>query len=197
MLSLRILCSALPPLLFGCAAARLPSPHESSANAAPCTVLVEEGLELKACVTTDPTGELAPATALLAAVRAQAEGPVPLRIGQRLYYVNAAGILRETLVFDNGPDYFEDGLARTVEHGKVGFMDGGLHVRIAPAWDFAFPFQDGFAVVCNGCRTEADGEHSRMVGGVWGYIDKAGRIKVPLAFTDATLPGVPSMSAAD
>jgi hypothetical protein len=160
-------------------------------------LLIEDGLDIKACIATDAAGHLAPAEALLTVVRAQAESPVPLRIGPRLYYVTAAGILRETLVFDNGPDYFEDGLARTVEHGKVGFMDGALQVRIAPAWDFAFPFQDGFAAVCDGCRTEADGEHSRVVGGVWGYIDKAGRIKVPLAFTDATLPGVPSMSAAD
>jgi hypothetical protein len=197
MLSPRSLCSTLAFLTCSCTAMRTPSLHESSANAVPCTLLVEEGTDIAACVAAGTAGNLAPAPALMAAVRAQAEDPVPLRIGQRLYYVSAAGVLRETLVFDNGPDYFEDGLARTVEHGKVGFMDRALQVRIPPAWDFAFPFQDGFAVVCDGCRFEADGEYSRMVGGQWGYIDQAGRLKVPLTFTDATLPGVPSPGAAD
>ena len=30
--------------------------------------------------------------------------------------------------------------------GKVGFMDRSLTVKIPPAWDFAFPFEDGKAL---------------------------------------------------
>jgi len=44
-------------------------------------------------------------------------------------------------------------------------------------YDFGWPFQDGVAEVCNGCRRgtpDADG-HTPMEGGEWFRIDRAGR----------------------
>lgn len=86
------------------------------------------------------------------------------------------------LTFDNGPDDFAEGLARTTRSGKIGFIDRQLSEVIAPSWDFAFPFEDGVAVVCQGCRPHpvGDGEHSEVRGGSWGTIDRSGAIVVPV-----------------
>src|SRR5690606_38550055 len=56
-------------------------------------------------------------------------------------YVDKSGrsILRPYF-FDNGPDYFEEGLARFVENGKVGFHDKALNIVIPAQYDFAYPF---------------------------------------------------------
>ena len=43
---------------------------------------------------------------------------------------------------DNGRT-FQDGLARHVENGKMGFHDEALKVVIPARYDFAFPFRDG------------------------------------------------------
>ena len=68
------------------------------------------------------------------------------------------------------------GLARTGVGGKVGFIDRKLRVVIPPRYDFAFPFNGGTAVVCNGCKETSDGgEHKSMVGGQWSIIDRHGR----------------------
>ena len=86
------------------------------------------------------------------------------------------------LPFDNGPDYFVEGLARTIRDGKVGFVDDRLELVVPRRWDFAFPFEKGLARVCSGCsieRDEAD-SHGSLSGGAWGMIDRAGRIVVPV-----------------
>ena len=96
-------------------------------------------------------------------------------------YINELGnILIRPYIYDNGPDYFNEGLARYVEDGKIGFFDEYGKVVIKAQWDFAYPFEDGKAAICNGCKITADNEHSSVTGGEWGYIDKAGKIIVPL-----------------
>ncbi len=94
--------------------------------------------------------------------------------------------LATILTFDNGPDYVVEGLIRYKASGKVGFVDERCTVRITASWDFAFPFSNGRAVVCNGCQSQSDGEHSVLVGGKWGYIDHAGKVVVPLEYDGAT-----------
>ena len=92
------------------------------------------------------------------------------------YYVTRDGRMARVLPFDNGADYFVGGLARTEVRGKVGFIDRKLRVVIPPRYDFAFPFNGGTAVVCNGCKETSDGgEHKSMVGGQWSIIDRHGR----------------------
>ena len=104
--------------------------------------------------------------------------------------MRADGRSAPIVTYDSGPDYFSEGLARTIRSGKIGFIDRSLSEVIPPSWDFAFPFNEGTAVVCQGCqsRPTADGEHSEMVGGAWGYIDHAGEVVVPVTFERDDLP---------
>jgi hypothetical protein len=90
------------------------------------------------------------------------------------------------LTFDNGPDYVSDGLMRYVEGPKVGFVDEACRIRIRAVWDFAFSFSEGLAVVCQGCRSQPIGEHSVVVGGRWGYVDKRGIAVIPPIYDSAS-----------
>ena len=110
-----------------------------------------------------------------------------------LYFVTRQGKTTPALMFDNGPDYVVEGLARTVKNGKVGFINTKLDPVVAPIWDFAFPFEHGVAVVCTGCVStpaSPSGEHRTMTGGKWGYIDKRGKVVVPVVYDFRSLPSV-------
>lgn len=101
-------------------------------------------------------------------------------------YINQTGeIIIRPFVYDNGPDYFSQSLARYVENGKFGFFDTSGKIVIKAHWDFAFPFNEYLAAVCNGCQKEMVGEHSRMQGGQWGFIDLNGNVVIPLEFEEA------------
>lgn len=68
-------------------------------------------------------------------------GDVFSRTGQYLY---------SPIEYDNGCDYWQEGMRRYVEKGRVGFVrrDGS---RATPAqWDFATPFEHGYATVYRG-----------------------------------------------
>jgi WG containing repeat len=39
--------------------------------------------------------------------------------------------------------------------------------------------------VCMGCREIARGEHTELVGGQHGYIDRTGRVVIPIAYDRA------------
>jgi hypothetical protein len=107
---------------------------------------------------------------------------------RNLYFVNRQGKTAPAFKFDNGPDYFVEGLARTVRNGKVGFVNSKLDLVIPPAWDFAAPFDHGVAAVCNRCTPKSDGEHTSMTGGKWGYIDRRGAIVLPVTYDSHELP---------
>jgi hypothetical protein len=98
------------------------------------------------------------------------------RTANGFFYVNKRRILRNTITFDNGPDFFSEGLARTRVNGKIGYFDNSLKMVIPAQYDFGFPFANGLAIVCNGCVEQADGEHKRMVGGLWGAINLQGKV---------------------
>lgn len=87
------------------------------------------------------------------------------------------------VVYDNGPDYFEEGLARFAENGKMGFFNARGKKVIPATYDWATPFRDGLAAVCNGCR-EVPLDHERMQidGGSWGMIDPAGKTVLPMIY---------------
>ncbi len=86
------------------------------------------------------------------------------------------------LLFDNGPDYFEDGVARYIENEKVGYFNETMKKVIPARFDFAFPFYDNYAIVCNGCQRIDSDEYEKIEGGKWGVIDKTGDIVVPLQY---------------
>ncbi len=88
-------------------------------------------------------------------------------------------------IFDNGPDEFKEGLARYVENDKIGFYKLGGK-KVTPAnYEFALPFSEGLAAVCQGCQKEAMGEHYRMAGGKWGFVNHKGEIAIPLQYDEA------------
>lgn len=77
-------------------------------------------------------------------------------------------------IYDNGPDYFADGLARFVEAGKLGFHDDAGRKVIPARFEFVTPFAEERAAFCVGCTKQCDGEHCGMSGGKWGLIDRTG-----------------------
>jgi hypothetical protein len=93
--------------------------------------------------------------------------------------------LLQPFIYDNGPDYFSEGLARFVEKGKVGFFDESGNIIIKAQWDFAYPFEDGKAAVCNGCKMATENEHQKISGGEWGYINKTGKVITPIGSVEA------------
>jgi hypothetical protein len=93
-------------------------------------------------------------------------------------YVSRQGKVAMVCTYDNGPDYFAEGLARIVVDGKYGFIDRSLDVVIPPQYDMAYPFRNGMARVGHGCREDTVGEHRAMECGIWEYVDHHGR-RVP------------------
>jgi len=86
-------------------------------------------------------------------------------------------ILFDAYMFDNGPDWLEDGLFRIVRNGKIGYADKNGVIVIEPKFACANQFQNGIASVALDCRivkSEYDSEHSRMESDSWFYIDKKG-----------------------
>lgn len=60
-------------------------------------------------------------------------------------YIDPSGkVLAKAYAFDNGPDYFQEGLARIVgADGKIGFIDDKGVIAISPRFDAAFQFCRG------------------------------------------------------
>jgi hypothetical protein len=99
------------------------------------------------------------------------------------YYVNRGGVMVRTVTFDNGADYFSEGLARSQVDGKIGFVDRRLSTIIAPSHDWASQFERGASIVCDGCVEVREGEYGERKGGKWGAIDRSGRLVLPLRFS--------------
>jgi hypothetical protein len=100
------------------------------------------------------------------------------------YYVRRGVVPVPVESMDNGPDYFQDGLARARVGGKIGYIDRKLNLVIPAIYDGAYPFRDGVAVVCTACtyvsdRTATEGERGGYAGGQWGRIDRRGRAVSP------------------
>lgn len=86
-------------------------------------------------------------------------------------------ILFDAYMFDNGPDWLEDGLFRIIRNGKIGYADKNGVIVIEPKFECAEQFENGIARVALDCRLvkdEYDSEHSRMESDSWFYIDKKG-----------------------
>lgn len=84
----------------------------------------------------------------------------------------------EVYQYDNGDDYFSEGLQRIVDKdGKIGFRDSIGKIVIRPRYAFAFPFNEGYAKVTDTGHSEAvdkRGEYHQWISDSWYYIDKAG-----------------------
>jgi WG containing repeat len=92
-------------------------------------------------------------------------------------------------IFDNGPDYLEEGLFRFVENGaigaggKMGFANLNGEKVIPARFTFVSPFFGGMAAFCYDCQKKYYGEHWKMEGR-GGFIDKNGKEVIPVQFDD-------------
>jgi hypothetical protein len=102
-------------------------------------------------------------------------------------YVRRDGRVLDVLTQDNGADDFVEGLARGRSHGKIAFFDRSFRMVLPPTYDFAWPFENGLAMVCSGCKekTAADDpdHHGFLDGGLWGYIDHHGNAVIPVKYS--------------
>jgi hypothetical protein len=94
--------------------------------------------------------------------------------------------------FDSGPcEDFQFGLAQIEIDGKWGFVDiRSGEIRIAPQWDFVWPFYHGVALVANGFKLDVNkdgipswsdfvaGEQDRK----FGFIGPNGEMVVPMCY---------------
>ena len=89
------------------------------------------------------------------------------------HYISRTGdFVIRPMMYDNGPDYFSEGLARYVESGKYGFFDIAGRVVIEAQYDFAFPFGEGRAKVGEDCRFVPNGEHTAVECERWTFVEK-------------------------
>ncbi len=95
-------------------------------------------------------------------------------------YIDQRGnVVVRPVNYDNGPDPFAEGMARCIgDNGEIGFFDKKGRIVIQPQFGSAFPFQEGLAAVCTGCRSEKMGDAHVVRGGRWGYINHKGAIVI-------------------
>ncbi len=105
------------------------------------------------------------------------------------HYINTSGAtVVRPFVVDNGPDPFQEGLARFVDEGRVGYFDETGTIIVPAQFDYATPFAEGRATYCEGCTPQQDGEHIRYEGGRWGFLHHVGNAIVPAPFEEP-IPG--------
>jgi hypothetical protein len=110
-------------------------------------------------------------------------------VGGSWYYIKSNGTLLKVISYDNGPDQFSEGVARSLVNGKIAYFDRRFRQVIGPKYDWGFPLQGGRALVGLGCKlSPPDSEGNQtLLGGSWGYVDRKGKEIVPvnLPFKDA------------
>jgi len=102
-------------------------------------------------------------------------------------FVKKDGSTIPTLTYDNGADYFIEGLARYTSQKGIGYIDETGKTVIKAQFEFAYPFENGYAVVCKGAEVQVDGDYSFLKGGLWGCINKKGKIIHPIEFSEDEL----------
>lgn len=87
-------------------------------------------------------------------------------------------IILKPFIFDNGPDYIEEGVFRFVENNKIGFADINGRKVIKAIYDFATPFENGLSEYTLGGHKEygKGGEHWWWTGGYEsGFVNHQGQ----------------------
>ena len=152
--------------------------------AADCVPFSEGWNDFSACTRVDSSGQRRVKAAHLRALPFDRHGVAAVWMEdlKGFYFVGRDGRMVPVVAYDNGPDAFVEGRARTRVDGKIGYIGRKLRVVIPPRYDWGFPFEHGRAVVCTGCAPKRDGEHAFLEGGMWGFVDRNGREIVPLQY---------------
>lgn len=105
------------------------------------------------------------------------EYPKDSSYGRRVAIDRNQNILYDIVFFDNGPDYFHEGLVRVKRNEKMGFADKYGLIAIPCEYDFAWWFEDGKTKVTYDAREIRDkyDDHTRIESDEWFYIDKNGK----------------------
>lgn len=84
-------------------------------------------------------------------------------------------ILYDIVTYDNGPDYFNDGLTRVLRNGKMGYANKYGQVIIPCVYDYGTWFENGKAKVTYSLKENfAIDEHKQVESDEWFLIDKNG-----------------------
>lgn len=94
-------------------------------------------------------------------------------------YFKPDGIGYHVVFYDNGPDYFKNGLSRYIANNKIGFINKAGEVVIKARFNFVSPFLDGYARYCINCKEEKHSEHTSTTSKQWYFIDKKGNTIIP------------------
>lgn len=164
-----VLCSQLLLAEQAATVACLYMPKESPGNPTP------ELMPHESCATLSKLGEPSIGKRHLEAA-SYSGGLAVFLIDGHWYYVRPDGTHLRVIPQDNGPDDWSEGLVRVLSNGKIAYANRAFEVVIPGRYDWGWPFRDGHALVCRGCKPgEAEGEHTPLEGGRWGYIDLAGK----------------------
>ena len=91
-------------------------------------------------------------------------------------------VLFKIFQYDNGPDFPSEGLFRIIEGNKLGFANIDGEVVVSPSFDAAYPFSEGLAAFCEGCKTQRVEEQNTWKNGKWGFINNKGEIVIEAQF---------------
>ncbi|UZE94589.1 WG repeat-containing protein [Alkalimarinus alittae] len=126
----------------------------------------------------------------LSKVAFDVSGLAPFWASGHYFYLKEDGNFLSVIPFDNGADTFREGLVRSVINSKIAYFNQELQMVIPPKYDWGWPFYNGRALVCTGCKiSEPDDDgHKPVKGGVWGYINKSGKEVVTVKFNQTEVP---------
>lgn len=142
-----------------------------AATMALCTPFQDAATELYGY--RDCNGEIAIEAKFLAA-DAFTEGGIAAVVDEKgwLYIDRQGKSVIRPMIYDNGPDYFSEGLARFIAGGKYGFFDETGRIVLPAQYDFAFPFENGAARVGQDCRLEMVDDHQEVDCERWSTIKR-------------------------
>ncbi len=123
-------------------------------------------------------GTLAVSETALAQLEYDADGLAAVIAGKQHYYLRSDGRQLAVITYDNGPDYFEEGLTRAMIDGQISYYDHQLQPAFAARFDWGWPFKDGVAEVCQGCAPGKPdpGGHTAIEGGKHYRINRQGKL---------------------
>ncbi|HEX7814446.1 MAG TPA: DUF4952 domain-containing protein [Dyella sp.] len=104
-------------------------------------------------------------------------------------YVKKTGQMLAVITFDNGADYFSEGLTRGIIGGKIAYFDADFRQVLGP-FDDGTPFRNGRAAVCLGCDRATSGNDGPRAGR-WGFIDRTGKQVIPIDRTPEQIASMP------